>query len=293
MNLRDLQYFIAVAKEKHFSRAAKLCHVSQPTLSMQIKKLEDELGSQLFEREGKKVVLTQVGEAILEKAQAILKTSADIENIAKNLQDPFSQPYKVGVIPTLAPDLLPLIQPYLKKSLPKFKFWIWEGQTHVISKKLTAGKLDFLLLALPLDLPDTVEKTLFKEDFHLALHPSHPLAKYSSLSQKQLKEQRLLLLEEGHCLRNQALEICNSNQAYEDQAFQFTSLSTLIEIVKNGEGMTLLPQLSLKRFSGKNLKIIPFKRPQPYRSIGMVWRKSHPFQESLQKIFSTLQELGL
>ncbi|MCP5468856.1 MAG: LysR family transcriptional regulator [Deltaproteobacteria bacterium] len=291
MNIRDLQYFTTVAKEKHFSRAAKICHVSQPTLSMQIKKLEEELGLQLFEREGKKVVLTYSGKAIFEKAQKILEESLAIENIAKHLQDPFFSPYKVGVIPTLAPDFLPIILPKLKKKFPLLKLRIWEGQTEVISQQLSEGELDFLLLALPLHLNDTVEETLLKENFNLALNPNHPLSKYDSISQKQLKGQKLLLLEEGHCLRDQALEVCDSNQAYEEQEFRFTSLSTLIEIIKNGHGMTLLPELSVKRFRDKQLKIIPFKKPQPFRKIGIVWRKSHPFQEMMKKISSVIKDL--
>ena len=205
MNMRDLQYLVSVADYRHFSKAANACFVSQPTLSMQLRKLEDQLGVQLFERNNRRVLITDVGEEIVKRARAILRDANEMIQFAKSVQDPLAGELRIGVIPTLGPYLLPKIIPHITRGYPKLKLLIVEEKTATIIDRLRDGKLDTALLATPVECDDLEFKQLFSEPFYLAVPKSHPLAKRKSVRQKDLHNQNVLLLEDGHCLRKQAL----------------------------------------------------------------------------------------
>lgn len=271
MNLRDLQYLVAVVEHRHFGKAAEQCHTSQPTLSMQLKKLEGTLGVQLFERSSKKVMVTPIGEAIAAKARHILQDSRDIRDMAKAAQDPFAGEFRLGAFPTLAPYFLPRAVPAIHKKLPKLKLLLVEEKTLLLLERLKAGTLDAALLALPIEEAGLETTPLFDDPFLLAVAPSHPLAKRKHIHQRDLKGEQLLLLEDGHCLRSQALEVCSLIGSSEQQEFRATSLETLRQMVASGVGITLMPQLAIGK--DKSVCYIPFAGLAPSRSIGLVWRK--------------------
>lgn len=276
MNLRDLQYLVAVAKHRHFGKAADACFVSQPTLSTQIKKLEDELGVTLIERNNKQVMLTEIGEAIVAKAEEMLQTGNDIKNLAEHYRDPESGSLSLGVIPTLAPYLLPHIMPAIKKRFPKLKTWLYEEQTAVLLRKLLGGHLDAAVLALPVEETTLKSLPLFTEPFFAAVPSQHALAGKSSLTLQEVAKTDILLLEDGHCLRDQTLDLCRKVGATEVEGFRGTSLETLRHMVASGTGITFMPALAANtnKQAGNKIKILPFKPPQPSRQIGLVYRSS-------------------
>lgn len=276
MNLRDLQYLVAVAKHRHFGKAADACFVSQPTLSTQIKKLEDELGVTLIERNNKQVMLTEIGEAIVAKAEEMLQTGNDIKNLAEHYRDPESGSLSLGVIPTLAPYLLPHIMPAIKKRFPKLKTWLYEEQTAVLLRKLLGGHLDAAVLALPVEETTLKSLPLFTEPFFAAVPSQHALAGKSSLTLQEVAKTDILLLEDGHCLRDQTLDLCRKVGATEVEGFRGTSLETLRHMVASGAGITFMPALAANtnKQAGNKIKILPFKPPQPSRQIGLVYRSS-------------------
>lgn len=276
MNLRDLQYLVAVARHRHFGKAADACFVSQPTLSTQIKKLEDELGVTLIERNNKQVMLTEIGEAIVAKAEEMLQTGNDIKTLAEHYRDPEAGSLSLGVIPTLAPYLLPHIMPAIKKRFPKLKTWLYEEQTAVLLRKLVGGRLDAALLALPVEETTLKSLPLFTEPFFAAVPSQHALAGKSSLTLQEVAKTDILLLEDGHCLRDQTLDLCRKVGATEVEGFRGTSLETLRHMVASGAGITFMPALAAhtNRQAGNKIKILPFKPPQPSRQIGLVYRSS-------------------
>ena len=273
MNLRDLEYVVAVADHMHFGKAADACFVSQPTLSTQIRKLEDELGVTLFERTNKKVMITPTGEDILIRVRGVLQQVNEIDATAKALRDPFAGELRMGIFPTLAPYLLPRIIPSITKKFPKLKLFLIEEKTERICAQLKNGSLDAILVSLPND-NDGLEFTrLFDEAFLLAVPSSHPLSNNTSIQQSELKDQNILLLEDGHCFRDQALEICSSQGAIENQGFRATSLETLRHMVATNVGITLIPELAIPD-RDSIIRYIPFSSPHPKRTIGMAWRIS-------------------
>jgi LysR family hydrogen peroxide-inducible transcriptional activator len=276
MNLRDLRYFLALAETRHFGRAAENCFVSQPTLSTQLKKLEDELGVTLFERAPRNILLTPAGEQILRHAKLALSHVASMQEIAKHTQDPESASIRLGIFPTLAPYLLPHVVPKLRKRFPNLELLLVEEKTETLVHQLRDGFIDAAILAEPV-LDDHFDNMhLFTEPFVLALPEKHPLSKQRTLGLMELEKQHLLLLEEGHCLRHQALEVCSLSGAGEKEGFRATSLETLRQMVAAGVGITLLPMLSVKPPVPKStaIKILPFNNPPPHRSIALFWRKS-------------------
>lgn len=274
MKLRDLEYLIAVAEERHFHKAAARCFVSQPTLSGQLKKLEEELGVLLVDRNNRHVEMTEVGKAIYEQARKVLSETKVIKDIAQSYQDPMSGDLHVGIIPTIAPYLLPLIMPSLSKTFMSLKLWLYEYQTHVLLEKLEHGELDVLILALPMDKHHFTEYDLFREPFRLALHYKKELAKEKQISLSDINNMKMLLLEEGHCLRGHVLDICQLAGASEGSQFQATSLETLRHMVGEDMGMTLMPELAVPRKVTKKdvVQYIEFSDPKPYRRIGMLYR---------------------
>lgn len=270
MNLRDLKYLVAIADHAHFGMAASACFVSQPALSMQIKKLESVLDVQLIERTSKSALLTEIGKSITEHARDILCRVETLKEIAKQANDPYSGELHLGVIPTLAPYLLPHIIPGLAKIFPKLKIYLVEEQTPNLIAKLKQGKLDGALLGLPLIEEDFVALPLFEEEFILAIPPNHPLSKRKIIRISDLENKVLLLLEDGHCMRDLALEVCYRAKASESKGFQATSLETLRHMVASKAGITLMPKLAYKANDG--VCYLPFNSPKPARIIGMTWR---------------------
>jgi LysR family hydrogen peroxide-inducible transcriptional activator len=275
MNLRDLQYLAAVADHLHFGKAAEACNVSQPTLSMQLKKLEETLGVQLFERTNKSVMLTAIGSDITMRAKRILEESQQLREAAKAAVNPLSGDLRLGIFPTLAPYLLPSLMPKLKKQFPLLNLLLVEEKTASLITQLEEGKIDCAMLAMPVDNPALDSKKLFDEPFVLAVPKTHALAKRTSVSQSEIQNETLLLLEEGHCLREQALEVCSAIGMGESNSFRATSLETLRHMVAAGNALTLMPKLSVRNEDAL-VRYIPFKKPAPMRSIGLYWRKTSP-----------------
>jgi len=291
MNIRDLKYLVALADTQHFGNAAEACYVSQPTLSMQIKKLEEELGVVFFERNNKQCIMTPVGEKMAQQARVILKEVQEFVSMAQWAKDPLSGKFRLGIIPTLGPYLLPEILPPLKKNFPKMEFIIFENKTHVILQELLEGRLDAVILALPVEEKRLKQTLLFKELFYLALPAHHPLSKKQKVKLQDLETADLLLLEEGHCLREQALAVCQFVHVKEKEGFQATSLETLRHLVAANLGITLLPALAVKESAHfSNMVIKPFASPSPFRDIGMLWRPTCVREECCEKMAKVITQ---
>jgi len=291
MNLRDLRYLVALADERHFGRAAERCFVSQPTLSAQIRKLEEYLGVPLVERQPKRVALTGPGEKIVARARALLQEADAIVELARTDRDPLAGQLRLALIPTVGPYLLPHVAGALRRALPRLKLLLYEHQTGPLLEKLRAGELDLGILALPVA-GDTLETaTLYDEPFTLAVPASHPLAERERVKIEDLKGETLLLLEDGHCLRDQALEVCSRVRVNEAQDYRATSLETLRQMVAAGHGITLLPELAAEAPVGtaRGLRIKPFGRPAPLRTIGAVWRKSTTRGRAIEAVVAAIR----
>ena len=273
MNLRDLEYLVAVDDERHFNKAAERCFVSQPTLSGQLKKLEEQLGVQLIERSTRRVVMTDVGMAVAAQARRVLSAARGIREIAESFHDPMAGDLQLGLIPTLAPYLLPQIMPTLREQYPHLKLWLHEQQTAVLMERLRNAELDLLILALPVPAHEFTELDLFREPFWMAVPADDPLASAQQASLGDLQGRELMLLEEGHCLREHALDVCLTAGATRHNAFQATSLETLRHMVGEGMGTTLIPQLAVPEKRDGAVRYRPFKAPAPSRRIGMLYRK--------------------
>jgi LysR family hydrogen peroxide-inducible transcriptional activator len=273
VNLRDLKYLVAVAEHRHFGHAAEACFVSQPTLSTQLKKLEEELGVTLIERTNRQVMLTPVGIDIVARAQQVLRDVNELVNAAEEYADPLGGEFSLGIIPTVAPYLLPKILGPMRKAFPNLQIKLTEGQTAVIGQMLREGELDAVILALPLAEDNMVQAELYREPFYLAVSRRHPKAQKKTASLDDLENEEVLLLEDGHCLRDQALEVCSSHNAVENTNFRATSLETLRQMVAADAGITLMPELALGGRSG-GVRYLPFRGTPPYRNIGLCWRQS-------------------
>lgn len=289
MNIRDLSYLVALSEHCHFGKAAEACFVSQPALSMQIKKMEEVLGVKLLERTNKSVMLTQAGIAITERAKNILNQVEELRDYAKLIKDPYSGEIQIGIIPTLAPYLLPKIIPDLTKEFPKISLYLLEEQTDSLLEKLKSGKLDAAFLALPLPEVGMDTSALFTEEFLLAVPNSHTLAKKKSLKQHELIDEDILLLEDGHCMREQTLGVCRKMKIKEKQNFRGTSLETLRHMVASGNGITLMPKLSQK--TNDNISYIPFSTPKPFRTIGLCWRATAVKKMLLEDIAAHIRKV--
>lgn len=289
MNLRELEYLVAIDDERHFNKAAARCFVSQPTLSGQLKKLESELGVMLVERNTRQVVMTEVGSVVSELARKVLAEIKQIREVAESFDDPMAGELNIGLIPTVAPYLLPHIMPAIKKHYPGLKLWLHEYQTSVLLEKLKRAELDVLILALPVDSNEFSELNLFKEAFELAVPDDFPLAKQKKISLSDINNKEMMLLEEGHCLRGQALDVCFMAGATENNEFHASSMETLRHMVGEGMGMTLIPELAVPAKQSKNdvIRYLPFEEPRPSRQIGLLYRKG-----SYREVaFKNLQQL--
>lgn len=288
MKLRDLNYLVAVAQTLHFGKAAKMTHVSQPTLSVQLKKLEDRLGVTLVERNNKNVRLTPAGEVIAQKAQRILQDIDAIKTYAKTVQDPLAGDLHLGIIPTLGPYLLPNMIQDLHVKLPKLSLWLHEQQTQDLLHEIQNGDLDLAIVALPISIDSLTVIPLFTEPFYFAVNHKNPLAKKKSIALSDIVDEKILLLADGHCLRDQALAVCHNIQTAHQGDFQATSLETLRHMVAQNLGSTLMPKLATQTPS-PNVTYISFKNPVPNRQLGLVFRNTHVRAElfnQLAKIIS-------
>lgn len=291
MNLRDLRYFVALADTKHFGKAAERCHVSQPTLSAQIKKLENYLGVQLLERHPRRVQLTETGAKIVPVARRMLQESDEIVALARNEHDPLSGKINVALIPTVGPYLLPLAMRRLRKQLPRLKLMLYEYQTQSLLEKLRAGDIELGILALPVPLDGLESRPLYEEPFTVAVPSTSELAKKAHVKLDDLNGETVLLLEDGHCLRDQALDVCSRVDAKESEDYRATSLETLRQMVAAGLGITLLPELATRGpfGSGQGLAVKTFTRPVPFRTVGAVWRKSSARTQAIDAICGVIE----
>jgi LysR family hydrogen peroxide-inducible transcriptional activator len=276
LKLKDLRYLVALADTRHFGRAAARCFVSQPTLSAQLRKLERYLGVDLVERQPRRIKLTETGERVVVHARRILAESDEIVSVARRNRDPLAGKLKVALIPTIGPYLLPKIAPVIRRALPRLQMLLYEFRTDMLLERLNSGEIDLGILALPVDLDGLEMRHLFDEPFMLAVPSQHRLAARNSVGPQDLKGETLLLLEDGHCLRDQALEVCSRIDVRESQDFRATSLETLRQMVAAGLGITLLPEMAVHSPFGnpRTLAVRPFARPAPVRQVGAVWRKS-------------------
>ena len=294
MNLRDLKYFVALADHRHFGRAAAACFVSQPTLSTQIRKLEEELGAPLVERAPRKVMLTPTGALVAERARRIIGDIEQMKEVARGNRDPEAGTLRLGMFPTLGPYLLPHVVPAIRVRFPQLELLLIEEKSDVLLAQLREGRLDAALLALPVHDEHLHVEPLFEEPFVLAVPEHHPLASRDTLHLADLGEQRLLLLEDGHCLRNQALDVCHLAGASEKSGFQATSLETLRQMVAANVGVTLLPMLAVQPpvAQSPDIRLVGFADdPPPSRHIAMVWRRSSAMSGFLASVAALLREL--
>jgi LysR family hydrogen peroxide-inducible transcriptional activator len=291
VNLRDLEYLVAVAGHRHFGRAAAACFVSQPTLSAQLKKLESELGVLLIERNPRKVMLTAAGEQVVVRARAILGEVEAIRGIARHARDPRSGQLRLGVFPTLAPYLLPHVVPTLRARFPHLELLLVEEKTEVLLEQLRGGRLDAAVLALPVADDALDGELLFREDFLLAVPVGHALAEAGEVRLDALESERLLLLADGHCLREQALAVCELAGAREYAGFRATSLETLRHMVAAGVGVTLLPELSVQPPvpQPNSIRLLRFAAPAPHREVGLFWRPASVYRDLLPEFAQTFR----
>jgi LysR family hydrogen peroxide-inducible transcriptional activator len=294
MNLRDLKYLVALADHRHFGKAAAACFVSQPTLSTQIRKLEEELGLPLVERAPRKVMLTPAGVDAAARARVIVAEVEQMKEAARRSRDPEAGAVRLGIFPTLGPYLLPHVIPRIRERFPQLELLLVEEKSDVLLARLRDGKLDAALLALPVLDDQLHTEFLFEEPFLLAVSAQHPLANRRQLDVQELSAQRLLLLEDGHCLRDQALEVCRLFGANEKSEFRATSLETLRQMVAADVGITLMPTLSVKPPvpRSENIRLLDLVGDNPpSRRIAMAWRRSSAMNGFLEQLADQFKHL--
>ncbi len=295
MNLRDLKYIIAVAETCHFGKASERCFVSQPTLSGQIKKLEDELGVTIFERTKRSVELTPIGAEIVEHAHKVIEQADAIEQLARAYQDPLTGPLRVGIIPTISPYLIPLILAPLKHDYPQLKLVLTEDITDRLLHRLQHHEIDVAIIATPVDPSDLASIPLFDEPFWLAHPHNHPIATKEKITHKELDRLEMLLLADGHCLAQQVMDVCKlpgRSQQEEIADLQASSLETLLQLVGAGWGCTLVPALATRGAWMSDSGVIARKLnlPDTYRSISMAFRHSFPRRQALEAFADVIQQ---
>ena len=294
ITLRQLRYFEALARHRHFGRAAEDCAISQPALSMQIRELEQSLGAPLVERRPNEVVLTELGTEVARRVAPLLTGASDLLDFAKHRQKLLSGVLRLGVIPTIAPYLLPRILPALQKQYPELKLELRETQTNILLDELGRGLLHLLILALPAGDGEIETLQLFDDPFLLAVPADDPLPARSRVSARDVSPRQLILLEEGHCLRDQALAFCSMQNNETPAGLGATSLSTVMQMVANGYGATLLPRIAVDSgLADKRVKLLRFTDPEPRRSIGLAWRRTSPRKEDFLALGQVItQTLG-
>jgi len=283
VTLTELRYVVAVARERHFGRAAEACFVSQPTLSVAVKKLEEELGVTLFERGPGEVSITPPGQKIVAQAQRVLEEAGRIKDLAAAGRDPLAGPLRLGAIYTIGPYLLPRLIPILRKSAPAMQLHIQENFTHRLAEALKSGEVDVILIALPFDEPGIETRAVYDEPFLIAVPKGHPWEARKRVSSEELTKESLLLLGEGHCFRDQVLEFCHTTRA---RAIEGGSLETIRHMVASGVGVTVLPSTSIgaNGSAGDLIRILPFTKPTPTRRVALAWRRSFPRPEAIEAL---------
>ncbi|MBA2126815.1 LysR family transcriptional regulator [Hyphomicrobium methylovorum] len=297
ITLKQLRYFDALVREQHFGRAADACSVTQPALSMQIQDLEASLGIALIERTRSGIKLTPKGEEIALRAQRMLNDVRNLIDYAQHAGGVLSGTLRLGVIPTVAPYLLPPLLPLLKENHSDLELYVRETQTQLLMDELSLGKLDVVLLALPIKSPDIETISIFNDRFLLAVPKGKKLSGRVRATNEMVESDRLLLLEEGHCLRDQALTYCSLKQVDAVNTFGASSLSTIVEMVSAGLGITLLPEICVGvEGRGREIKIMRFVEPEPSREIGLAWRRSSPRRDdfiALSKLVAAAAQVAL
>jgi LysR family hydrogen peroxide-inducible transcriptional activator len=288
--LRQLQYVVAVADTLSFRKAAERCHVSQPSLSAQLAQMEEALGVRIFERDRRRVLLTQAGKELVERARQLLVEADDLGEAARRASDPLSGTLRLGVIPTVSPYLLPSITPALRKEYPRLTLLWVEDKTEVLVRALAAGSLDAALVALEAELGDVEHEVIAEDPFVLAMAPGHPLsARKSEAPHAELQGADVLLLDEGHCFREQALAFCSRAKAHELE-FRATSLPTLTQMIAAGTGVTLLPRLAVPtEVRRSQLLVRPLAAPVPKRTLALIWRKRSSLRVALRQLAATIR----
>ncbi len=291
MTLRDLEYFVALAETCHFGQAAERCHVTQPTLSMQIAKLEKELGATLFERDKRRVSLTDMGRKILARAGSVLDGIGEIRDMARGETGGLTGPLYLGVIPTIGPYLLPHLLPELKAVCPEVKLYLREEKTHQLVEQLQHSTLDAAILSLPIEATDLTCSVFFQEELVAGLPRDHPLARKKRVAMKDLASHPILLLEEGNCMRDQTLNLCRESRPADPEGYRASSIESLRQMVSAGMGCTFLPRLSTVGpfASASPIAIRPLHSPTPRRDIALVYRKTYPKAASLEELAAALK----
>lgn len=298
MTLTELRYLVALAREKHFGRAADACNVSQPTLSAAIKKLEEHLGMSLFERRPREVRVSAEAEPIIHQAQRVLEQAELLEQLADKQRDQLGAPLRIGAIFTVAPYLFPVIVPKIRKAAPEMPLFIEENYTHVLRGKLENGELDAIIVALPFSGGGLVRANMYEESFSVLLPADHAWKSQKNIRPEQLLDETLLLLGEGHCFRDQVLELCpaiDSNKQKKLVQIEGGSLETLRHMVAGGLGITILPNSALRHnnYSEEVFAVRPFVKPVPARTIALVWRDSFPRPKAIEMVRQAVPKEGL
>lgn len=292
MTLTELRYIVTLAQEQHFGHAAERCFVSQPTLSIAVKKLEEELGVALFERSKNAVRVTPVGEKVVRQAQTVLEQAEAIREMAREGKDQLASPLRVGAIYTIGPYLFPQLIPQVQEMAPQMPLYIEENFTEVLRGKLRNGELDAVILALPFQEPDVLTRALYDEPFMMVLPKGHPLTREKAIDSSKISDERMLLLGEGHCFRDQVLEACPSiSQTAHDQhtITEGSSLETIRMMVASGLGTSVLPISAIEGHPSRDLvETRPFKAPAPTRTVALAWRASFPRPQAIEVLMQAI-----
>jgi LysR family hydrogen peroxide-inducible transcriptional activator len=290
MTLTELRYIVTLAQERHFGRAAEKCFVSQPTLSVAVKKLEGELNIALFERRKNAVSPTPLGERIIQQAEKILAETRILKELAESGKDPLSSPLRVGAIFTIGPYLFPHLVPQVHKQAPQMSLFIEESYTAVLRRQLREGELDAIIVALPFNEPDVITRSLYDEPFVVVMRKDHELTKLDYINAEMLPDQNLLLLGEGHCFRDQVLELCPALSQQNNRlgsVTQGSSLETLKYMVATGLGITILPESAVGNLDSNLITTRPFASPAPSRTVALAWRASFPRGKAIDLLLDT------
>lgn len=285
ISIRQLRYFEALATTLHFGRAAEIVHVSQPALSAQIMEMEKHLGVKLLERTRASTLLTDKGHEVLKHARTVLAAVDRLEEAARQSSGTLEGLLRLGIIPTVAPYLVPKMVPYLRRAHPLIEIELKEAVTDRLLGDLAEGRLDAIIAAIPIEMDSVVAKSLFVDRFYMAMSANDSDVLLSPMTETEVDPERLLLLEEGHCLREQALSVCKAASKRSLINFGATSMTTLLQMVSNDMGMTLIPELAIETETARTpIRIVPFTEPAPSREIGLVWRRSSPRRADMEAL---------
>lgn len=290
MDLQQLRYFVALSEEKHFQRAAQKTHVSQPTLSQQLKKLEIELGSPLLERTSRKIRLTPAGEKFLPYAVQVLDSAEKGREALQKDGGEITGRIRVAAIPTICPYLMPEVIPLIKKAAPKLVLELYEETTSVLLDHLKQGQIDLGVLSLPISERGIATRPLMKEKFYLAVSRKNPLASKKTVHPRDLANEKLLVLQEGHCFGSQSLEYCKTALKNPQVIFQGSGLLSVLKLAAANEGVTFAPEMALSSYKDARIHYVPFAAPEPTREIGLVWRLSMPLNRAHKLLMETVAE---